>query len=86
MNGPADGLMTDKEKKTPVLVIHGKTTHCHDNYKCQVTAVKVNGVWESFFLKGSSTHTHYFGGREEFSMQIFRSIPSLGTEGKKSYL
>lgn len=46
-----------------------------------MTAVKVNGVWEAF-LKGSSTCTYYFGGREELSMKIFISISSLGTQVK----
>lgn len=85
MNGSADGLMTDKGKKIQTTKQNTsagnswKTTHCRDNYKCRVTAVKVNGVWRSFSLKGSSIHTCYFEGGQEFSMQIFRSIFSLGT-------
>lgn len=47
-----------------------------------MTAVKVNGVWEAF-LKGSSTCTCYFGGREELSVGILVPIPSLGTQVKK---
>lgn len=75
MNGPADGLMTDKEKKPTGAGNSWKTTHWRDNYKCRVTAVKVMEFWNPPFLEDHlGIQVILGGGKNLANFQIY-SLP-----------